>query len=251
MTQPKNPLDFITEQYRMHYTAPTTSVTLTFTSISKNTNSTFTLQIEPYGFASISTLYRTIPKPENDNFEINELNWLETKHDVRCFLNMCRNSIPTLCNNKDLEEALDPEHYTTWCTHKAFYAASRLCDHLGIEAASVLGAYKGFLVPFGYGLHKGLERKVLFHQIALKFKNAAGLKDIPILLANAHIRESNLSSIASDETQILNHRTLVMQLLYHKFSENAHLAAHKPFLVEKLGWHVGENIHFGYRIVLS
>lgn len=113
------------------------------------------VQIRLDAIVSISTLVRNYPVPDIETvFELNYLNCIKNEEDLQCFMLMSRHSLLPLINDDSLCSAVHnrpkaPHPYdhagNHWKTLEEkgfnclnFYAASTLCDFLGIEAQSVL-----------------------------------------------------------------------------------------------------------------
>lgn len=154
----------------------------------------------PEAISSISTIVRNSPVPNlGSSFEMNSLNYIRNDDDLQCFLLMCRNASSPLVTDISLCSAVqsrcqapnpyiyNPDEWKTLaekgfnCLN--FYAASRLCDFLDIEAQSILCYHKDCNALRS---KSHILTKVIYHQTAMQSNNKCALAEIMILMRNTH-----------------------------------------------------------------
>ncbi len=158
------------------------------------------------------------------------------------------------CEDVELPLMTDPELSSPkfgW-THSEYYAASRLCDFMGIVAAPIIhdcDSNLEYMIACDEEDGDRIYAKVVFHQIAVRCHNIAGIKEIE------HLARQVFGLVdAKDKTQDDNNATLAIQLLYHHYGQLDHfdspgvLMEYCQFMVDHLGWSSFENKRYGYTI---
>jgi len=221
-------------------------------------------EIDPWALAILSPLYKSIPPPKDDIFELNQSGYLQTENDVNCFLAMCRDSGLALTDKQ--MPSLDPMFTADqpWCNPASFYAASRLCDFLGIKAASMISSYSKFRKTLTTGRLDDpsyVLGRIIYHQIALLTHNDKAREEIVEHLSDLYRKQSEqeqfrraapLSSIQVP-AKTYNDAIMAINQLYYTLSIRPHPidALNRKFLVDTLGWHARENTYYSFRIIFA
>jgi len=254
-------MEFITDYFKQNFKIATSRAKLTCA------EGEIEYEINPWALASISALYRTIPTPEDDIFELNQNKYLKNSEDITCFFAMCRESVPALTDKEPNLGTDNSAQY--WCNVNSFYAASRLCDFLGIAAASMISTYPAFFNHFQDNSNGGFSRiqqRLIYHQIALITLNVKAQAEIACLLGKLHrakyqqaaeysSQKYGYHSSFNSKTSFTDHNDQVigLQALYYDFCDRPGEMdpATKLFLMKDLGWKAKDNVHYGLCIALE
>lgn len=286
-------MDYIKKYFQDHYIPPVNKAILSFTPTTTD-DTTITLEIDPIALASVSSLFRTLP-PADVVFDVNHQNFLTQASDIECFISMCGtvNNLPLLNskNHQQLQEMILRDikreyagedlsdvfladlmknrskdcatekcyNYIGRWNYENFYAASKLCDFMGITAT------KDCLSMCDDGLHdkwwrESFRIRVLFHQIALKTNNTVIVNELENKFTECMIEhkcecgDENHEEIKSD-LQNANDKRLALQMLYHEFGDNSvyplfvtKLLEEDQFLIDMVGWSEYDNDVYGHTI---
>jgi len=194
--------------------------------------------IDPVMLAAISPLFRDILSLDSSTLELNEQGFLSTNEDVECFLEMC--GCPML-----FWEKRNKPSYHLW-NYTSFYAASRLCDSMGIIAKPILHLFNDTLFTVA-------SYRVVFHQITLRTNNNLDKKYIERIILQAWQLEQNMDKEEDYEVKeeeahgklesvsLHNDTLFALHNLYYKYSVDclhgpeSELTAADLFMRTKLG----------------
>jgi len=209
------------------------------------------MKIDPWMLATISSLFRSIPFPSDDIFEVNQQALLRNTNDLNMFLTMCggsnildqesRSLFATLIKENDEDNGDDVLENA-----EALLFASRLCDFLGIEAMSALQNYQYNLDQLYFHPCHSLHIAMMFHQAALVTNNKIAIKDIENNFHNRWIDSSaENKGLGDDSVQMA-----VYDLYYRVCGLAIELQQPTSFFLNRLGWE-RRSKHFGFNITIS
>jgi hypothetical protein len=238
---------FLMEHFRASYLPKAHTVHLTLTN-------GVVMKIDPWMLATISSLFRSIPTPSDDIFEVNQQGLLRNTNDLNMFLTMCGGPdillIEESCSlfatilregNDEDEEGDDALENA-----EALLFASRLCDFLGIEAMSALQNYQYNLVQIYLNPHHSLQVVIMFHQAALVTNNKIAIKNI-----EDHIHRRWIISRAENTGQGDDSIQMAVYDIYYRVCQQPiELQDCKNFLLSRLEWE-RHSKHFGFNITIS
>lgn len=237
-------MTFLYEHFKQTYTPPATTITFTYENEEEST-----YVFEPHALAAISSLFRNIPPPPNGTFEINQQGIIKTHADAQWFLAMCK--VPS-------------QHWkieSEW-EYTSFYAASRLCDFLGIEAEPVLKyCYKHYTRNLLWKDEEAVAIRVVLHQICIRTNNQHDKRYIERVILQAcwekHGKKDLLEydcSVGEDPHErselinLHNDTQYALSSLYYLFilcCNAPSITAVSSFMMAKLGWSGNDN-PYGY-----
>lgn len=210
--------------------------------------------ILPWHLALISSLFREIPSPLDDTFEMNAQSFLASAKEVALFVKMCDTYIETIEPIIIRKEEKIGQLWTEVDTYSAadydkydfveYLAASRLCDYLGIEANMTKDLIREITKL------KSLSDKVLFHQISMQTNNQSALDYL-----TEHLSKQ-LEKISANETEYTEHNYTqhALHCLYFNFVElhDAVVSTEDSiFLRTYLHFDLGWNSVYGYKFYLQ
>jgi len=243
-------MTFLYEHFRATYTPPATTITFTYQDDSEGDPENKYV-FDAHALAAISPLFRNIPPPPNGIFEINQQSFIKTGADAQCFLAMCK---------------VPPQQWSgenmNW-NYKSFYAASRLCDFLGIEAELVVRYYHhDFLQTQKWKDVKAAAIRVVFHLISIRTHNQHNRKYMERVILQAWQTHQGTNFIdadfvvdeyhprKSDRVKLQNDTQYALYSLYYLFircCDDPSITAVSEFMTAELGWGTGDP-PYGYML---